>query len=235
MAVPTFVGAGAIVGDASGPASTTPTPPTHVADDILIAAAYNQGVAMTTATGGWTSIASVGGGLHDAEWWWARAAGAGTAGPTITATATDQWAICYAIRGCITTGTPFEDATTAGDASTSETTPDSAEVTTTGDDRLVVSIVNIMTDPGWSSGWPPSGWTADDSQTDITGVDSQFSFMSRAEASATTVSAAVFGTLAFAAPWASLTLAFIPAPPAVIPDIFLTGATRAAQSEPMRR
>jgi hypothetical protein len=220
MAV-SFIAAGAIADDLTGAASFTPTPPTHLADDILIAAAWGEGANSdkpVTATSGWAEIATVNGGVNgsDATWWWKRATGAGTAGPTITSATTDTFGIVAVYRGCVTTGTPFVDATTSGDADTTDTTPDTALITTTNINQMVVAILCHGDDIAFTSGNPPALWTNDATVLTGDGTDAGFTFMSRTLASAGDAAAVSFGTWAAGEEYAALTLALIPKPTAAI-------------------
>jgi cellulose synthase/poly-beta-1,6-N-acetylglucosamine synthase-like glycosyltransferase/transposase-like protein len=207
---PTFVSAGSIIADTTGGGSVTPTMPSHLADDILIVSAQNTGGdTPVTSTTGWQTIATVTG-TSDARWFWKRATGAGTAGPTITTSNTDLFAIGYVIRGAITTGTPFEATKTAGDNTTASTTPTTSSLTTLGGNRLVITFVNHDDDTTFSSGNPPSGWTADSNVTSASGTQVGFNVISKTQASAGVVSQATVGTLAASELWASTTFAFKP-------------------------
>ena len=203
MAAPTFVAAGAIAGSASS--AITPAPPTHIKDDILLISVFNDdGNVPTTSTSGWTEIARLES-TDDLLWWWKRATGSGTAGPTIDANG-DQFAVCYAYRGCATTGNPFEDPTTVGPSTASART--TAEIDTTGNDRFVISFLGQTSSTALSS-FPPATWTADDNQVSTTGTDARLATISKTIASATTVSGVQFATSA-SARWGILTLALIP-------------------------
>ena len=212
MAVPTFVAAGTIAVDVADPGSITPTPPTHQANDILVVGAMlanTGGTELTTATAGWAEIAKI---IPNRQikWWWKRAAGSGTAGPTITSDTTDIFTICYAIRGCITTGTPYEDATTSGDFATQDTTPDTAEIDTTAADRLVVGSLGVRDNTAWGTPPPPATWGLDDDSTSSAGTDVRFTFISKTVSSAATVSAVQIGILNTIEHWGCVTLGFIP-------------------------
>jgi hypothetical protein len=212
MAVPTFVAAGAIATDLNGAASVTPTPPTHVANDILIAVAYNDFDSdMATATAGWTQLTSQGTpGNFGMAFWWKRATAAGTAGPTITAAGTDQFAYVLAYRGCITTGSPFENYTPNSGTST---TPTGTIVVTTGADRLVVALEIQGLNTAFSSGYPPSGWTNDSRLTSASGTTAGFAAISKTRLVAGNESAPTLGTLASSVSWNVSTFALIPVPP----------------------
>lgn len=117
----------------------------------------------------------------------------------------------WAFSGCVDTGTPFEDATRAEALTTAETTPDTAEITTTGTNRMAVALVGVDDDPDYSSGMPPDGWTDAGGFSDTGGSDARADLIYQTVAAASTVSAAVVGTLPGAEFWASVTLALLPA------------------------
>ncbi|OFW47176.1 MAG: hypothetical protein A2163_03990 [Actinobacteria bacterium RBG_13_35_12] len=208
MGYPSFIATGAIAWNADTP--VTPTPPAHQADDILLVAVHNHnGGDITTGTAGWAEIAEVDG-TKNSNWFWKRAAGAGTAGPALVAVGTYQLhAICYVIRGCKTTGNPFEDPTTAGNGTTTETTPDTAAIDTTYNNRLAVCILNWGgITGGWAVAPPPATWTLDNETVSTSGLDATFDFISKQIANAANVGAVVIGTATSAMTWGSLTLAF---------------------------
>lgn len=222
MAVPTFVSAGAIANDLTGAASVTPTPPAHLADDILFAVSVNQAAStQTTATAGWTRIAESAPSTTRVAWFWKRATGAGTAGPTITAASTDQFCVVYVFRGCITTGNPYETNGSPNNQGT-DALPITQSITTTGTDRLVVAFCG-HDDDTTVSGNPPAGWTANSNLTDANGTQAGFRLMSIAAAAPTTVVSATLGTLATAEFWGMMTLAL------ASPPIPYTPATRTFQ------
>lgn len=215
MAAPTFVSAGAMVTDLTGAASTTPTPPAHVADDILIAVVDNavSGELPTTSTSGWAEIldwVSGTGGSYPLKAFWKRATGAGTAGPTITANNTDQFAMVFVVRGCVTTGTPYERAKFSAVATWR--TPPTSEVITQGTDRLIVGIAGVTDDTQFSSGYPPSGWTGNAQVLSADGTDGGFHIISKTRASAGTEAGVDIGTWPANEVYQTLTLAFIPVP-----------------------
>lgn len=213
MAVPTFVAAGAIASDLTGGASLTPTMPAHITNDILFVAAYNaSGDAMSTVTAGWNSVTAIAG-TDDIAWFWKRATASGTAGPTITAAGTDCFAIGYVIRGCSRGGTPYEAATTAGDGTTQDDTPDTAQITTLGRDRLVLcSVAHDGESAGvtWGSGNPPTGWTVSNNTDSADGTDVGFYMIQQSVLFPSVVPTAVVGTFSTPTLLGTLTLAFIP-------------------------
>ena len=226
MAV-SFVAAGASAADTTGAASLTPTPPTHTTDDILLAAMWNEGGSKpSTATAGWNEIATVSG-TNDATWAWKRATAAGTAGPTITAADTDCFGIVFAIRGCVTSITPFVDATTSGDGGTTDTTPDTALITTTNVNQMAMAFLCQADDVGFASGNPPSTWTSDANVLDNSGTDAGFHVISKTIAAPGDVASVVIGTFTAGVAYACLTLAWIPNPTAAITGTITSGTTEA--------
>lgn len=211
MTAPSFISAGSIAYNID--ADITPTPPAHQADDILLVMAQcHTGGVLSTATAGWTEIAEIDG-TDNFAWYWKRATGSGTAGPTITATGSPYQlhAICYVIRGCKTIDTPFEDATTAGTGSSEETTPDSAAITTTGSNRLVACFLSYAgVTGGWAVEPPPATWTKDNETVSTGGSDVTFVAISKQKAAAGNEGAVVIGTATSAMYWGSITLAFLP-------------------------
>lgn len=208
-AIPTFEGAGAIASDTISTITVIPTPPAHIEDDILLVASWNHiGDIPTTSTPGWAEIASSDPGGHAAVWFWKRAPGSGTAGPTITApSSSDTYALVYVIRGAITTETPYEDPTIYV-APSAQRNVLSSTIDTTGSDRLVIASAGINDNTDYSSGYPPAGWSAEDNKASTAGDDARFTVISKGEASATTVSQVQIGNLATGENLITLTLAF---------------------------
>jgi hypothetical protein len=239
LAAPTFFATGVLDSENSG-TSITPTPfPAGIANNDIAVMGVGCGNAATTFTtpsgqGAWqvlgTSLVDAG---QSTAWYWLRLTGSETSETVATnvtfSNTNGGYGQLWVFRGCITTGNPFEGVGNAG--TVAETTPDTSACTTTGDDRLVVSIVQIDNDfqTGWASGNPPSGWSTmgnavtppanqgvvgDHLQWSTIGSDWSTDAIQRTEASATTVASAVVGTLSASTRWRTLTFALIPAPPA---------------------
>ena len=204
MAAPTFVSAGSIVNDLTGGASTTPTPPTHQTNDILLAVSVNAaGATMTTATGGWIKIAE-GGTTALCAAFWRRAPAAGTAGPTITASGTDQWALVYVFRSVTLGGDAIENGVALG---TTDATPGTSAIVINGPDRLVCAVAGIDSNAAYTSGLPPAGWTNSSDLSDANGTTSRFTLITKTEANPTTEAAVNVGTFAASHNGAVITLA----------------------------
>ena len=213
-----FVGAGTPVSGLAAANNITPTCPSYVADDILIVSGYftDAGTATMGIEGeGWLSIAQLTAGTDDAGWWWKRATGSGTAGPRITSSDDDLFAICYVIRGAITTETPFEAGfKTANNLTTSidTATPATVAIDTSGTNRVVVHFYIGDDDTAWSVAPPPSGWTLGNNQHLNSGTDVTFTVISQNVSTASTVPEIVIGTIGTVELSAGLTIAFIPEP-----------------------
>ena len=218
MAIPTFVSEGA---QASGFGSATPTMPTHQADDILVVVASCNNKTMSTSTSGWTEITEIMPGGSAWAWYWKRATGAGTAGPTITAASVLIYTVGYVFRGCVATGDPFDSGfATSTDGSTVVFVPYTAAITTLGTDRLVIAFHGHGGSTVFSSGFPPAGWAACGAQV------GGYQPISKEQAVAGAVAAVDIGTLAADEMHGCLTLGLIPvgaAPPA-IPAVRASGA-----------
>ena len=216
MTIPVFAGTGTFSStDTDGANITPPLPPGVNPDDILILAVSTNGSNGFPTISGWTEFGTaVTDTNHSSAWYWRRHV-AGDTAPTFTKASGDAlsagviglFGVIYGFRGCVTSGTPFEDVTHAG--LTSSSTPAGAEITTTGVDRLAVSIVVGDNDPTWSSGFPPTGWDQLDSRTSLTGLDQIAAAISKDVPTATTVTAPTIGTTSISLYWRSVTLAFI--------------------------
>lgn len=151
MAAPTLQAEGAIT--IATTTAVAPTVPAHVADDILVASVVAW-VPATVAVAGtiptpanWNEIAQVGFPSDGAaDGWvglfWCRATGSGTTvsfarntQPWDTGTDSAYGAVVDVIRGCITTGTPYDAANESAVYTTAnQNTP---AITVSGADRLV--------------------------------------------------------------------------------------------------
>lgn len=214
---PYLVEAGALFAAASGTSITPVIPASAEADDVMLMAAMANGSTTFTTPTDWTLLGtSVESNANQStEWYWKRHDGSET-NPTSTTSATLSTTIggygrIYVFRDCITTGDPFEDVTMAG-TPTSSTTPATASIDTTGANRLAVSLLSVDDDNTWSSGNPPSGWTAVGRVASTTGGDCMMDAITQVIPSAGNVAAATIGTMSAADFWRSLTLALIPVP-----------------------
>lgn len=177
MPYPYLNGVSAINQDTSGGASFVVTLPAHQIDDILIVVAINDGgTDITCSTSGWAEIGEYDGTIN-ANWFWKRATSPSETNPTIEATTTDVFAIAYTVRGCITTGTPYEDAHATGyyqyDVQWA------SGFATTDVQRLAVVFATVDNDTAWSVAPPPTNWTTYSDLTTSTGTDARFTALTR--------------------------------------------------------
>lgn len=205
-------------------AGTTVTPvlPTHAADDILVCVASHHVASTLSISAGWTAFAPSGdtNPLSDANqssgFWWRRAASGAESNPVVTSSVTNTTtsslqAQVFRVRGCVTTGTPFEgEDLNAATAAATGTTPGTLAVTPTAPQRLVVSFLLRDDDPAQSSGLPPSGWSVVSNVIDTAGGDVRFISIARESFDTSAVAAATIATWAASVPYRSLTVAFIP-------------------------
>lgn len=168
MAAPSYQAAGTLVtGNGS---SVTPAWPTHQANDVglLVIQTANEAVTLSgAAAADWTEIPDSPQGTGTANnalstrltMYWARASGASMGAPSVDDASNIVMARIFTVRGCITTGNPYD--VTAGDVEAGTTTTDVAIPgdTTTVDECLVVLVVahgidGTPTDPvsSWSNG-----------------------------------------------------------------------------------
>jgi hypothetical protein len=175
---PVFVQAGTA---ATGTGAVTPTIPTNVANDIILVFAQSANQAITMTTGGYTQIGpQPGNGTAAAAAanrlavFWKRSAGA-EGNPTVADSGDHTTANCIVIRGCITTGDPFQFLS-AGPKTTASTTLTATGGITTIDNMLVVVIAaqSVASNSAQFSGWTNSSLVSiteasDDSGTGGTG------------------------------------------------------------------
>lgn len=214
MAAPTLQAEGALAAFASGSVITAVNP-AHQADDILVVVFEHNttGNTFTTPTG-WTPHPS---GRQDSgaaaagHCFWKRATGSAETDPSTTVsiamlTGAGGYGRVYVIRGCETSGDPF-DATAVAVANTA--TPDAPSLTTIGADRLVFYGFAIDDDNTFSAGFPPTGYTGGTHLTTVTGGDCAMNACWKAVAVAGTENPAA-ATMAASDPWFVWGLAFKP-------------------------
>jgi hypothetical protein len=226
-AIPTFVAASAQVQTATDGATITPSLPTSSVaggrgwkpGDLAIVTCMTNGDNVPTIAAGWTEITGFAqnNAAQSTKAWWrvlqtgVTAPGVTDGGTTALSTSNGMFARMYVFRGYDThNGQPFDVAAYTGNTGT-ETTPDTAAVTTTFNNDLVVNFCLIDDDTTWSSGNPPSGWklmVADSTST--TGADDRMNAIAQVKGTAGSVAAAVVGTLSAAESWRSMTLALKP-------------------------
>lgn len=223
MAAPVLQAEGTIAAVTSG--GVTPTNPAHQADDILVAAAMGwvpnsaaSPVAAIAAPSGWTKITEAGLGTVGDEtgwiaWFWKRAASGSETNPTFDRPAGWDTGVdsCYAarvwcIRGCATTGDPWDEAEAS--AVHTGTNGAVAAITVSGSERLVIHFAISSDDNSMSA---PTGWTNGTSSGSITGTDANSqTFRKDNQSSSTSADASSSGAPA-AGGYAFLGVSFKPA------------------------
>jgi PKD repeat protein len=170
---PTFVAAGAV---ASNAAAITPALPAGIAaNDILLlfVETYNQAVTIANQNGGtWTEVTNSPQGTTGTRLtaFWSRYNGTQGA-PTTSDSGNHQAGRMIAIRGCVTSGNPW-DVTAGGVESTSDTSGSIPGATTTVANTLVVTAIatdlpDSNTTTGFSA-WANANLTSLTERTDNT-------------------------------------------------------------------
>lgn len=218
MAVPTVAAVG--TGDAASAAAApvTPTPPAHQADDILVCAVAHAPTAAITAPGdGWAEVAdspqqsstTENGGARLTVFW-KRAVDGSTAAPNIDGYDNHAISVVVAIRGCITTGNPWD--VTAGSADGAGGTAISMPGdTTTVAECLILNIIALGNDDAISA-WANADLANVAERYNVgtsSGNDSQLGIASGEKATAGAFGATT-ATAAGSVQSASLTIAFKP-------------------------
>jgi hypothetical protein len=243
MAIPVVVGAslsgsGNLTADTASPI-TPPFPSgyTVVSGDICVVALMtNKDNTFTTPTG-YTSLGSITDANQSSAWFWRRlqtgdtAPSCATSGGSTLNPTNGFYGRLWIIRGCKTVGDPFEDATFAGTPTISGT-PQSALITTTDADRLVLSMVVVDNDNTWTSGMPPgAGWVnAGPFSNSTTGGDGMMDAVAINRSGAGDVASVQFGLMNSTDYWRTLTLAFIPDLPQKTGGIQSTGSLSASKT-----
>ena len=165
--------------------------PAYAADDIVVITTVGYVPNTTTGTNTqtlaspWTkytpNVTTITGGIIDNEFafWWARATSVSSLGTSVTITRPTSWDTgndtvwagrAYVIRGCVTTGNPF-DQLVASAISTASNPPLPA-VNVSGAARLVISF--YVASDNLQAPTAASGYTVNTSLTTATGTDAGF-------------------------------------------------------------
>jgi hypothetical protein len=209
----------------------TLTLPSHLTDDILVCLVEvwvpntPGDAADIPALTGWTKVKGYADADGELSLFWRRATSNSTANPTFTRgtswdTGTDGIFAgrAFVIRGCVTTGDPWDDIV---HSATPESGPNTAfpAVTVSGSERTVVIFFENLDNS--SAGAAPSGWTEGTATTSATGTDSGFqtfrkdNVSSSTSADASNVAASNIGFLFWGISFK---------PPAGAPEQFLSSA-----------
>lgn len=215
----TFVGAGALAVTGTAGASISPALPSGVvADDILILTVMtNQGNTFPSISG-WTNAGRDQNNANmSTGWYWRRATGSGDAPGSFTiasgtalGTGNGLYGRVYAYRGCITSGTPYEDDTNLG-AGVADNNPDFNTSTASVNNTHAVGFVCADDDNSWSSGMPPSGWSNEGPRVaNATGGDCMMDAIGRWVPASGSVAAVTIGTMSGSDFWRSWSLLLLP-------------------------
>ena len=165
-----------------------PYPGTVNADDILIVALLDADNDTFTVPSNWYLIKEEGTNANcSVAWMWKRASGSETGTETFTSQLTAGSLVCgvmYRFSGCVTSGTPYEDANQT--AVLQETTYTRPAVTTTDNERLGVCIVNVEDNMTVD---PTTNWTERSELLTSFGSDGAFELQDKQIPSATTENA----------------------------------------------
>lgn len=146
MAVPTVVGVGPA--NSGTTAAVTYALPAHQADDILLLFVEVGATVGATAPSGWSHVANSpraqGSNVSTGNLMWKRATSSSETNPTVPGQANHQVGFTAVIRGCVTTGSPFDTATGVN----SNLGPSLSVVmgSTSADDSLVVLAASSSAD-----------------------------------------------------------------------------------------
>lgn len=213
FSVPTVAAVSSAIAAATNGTTLNVTLPAHQADDILVVVADQtiSSATLTCGTSGWAKLDGTANSALSTGYFWKRATSSSETNPTITtdntASGTDSlFAVAFVIRGCITTGNPYDEFHKSTMALTASATTTST--TTAGFDRLLFAAFAVNDNNVF--GTPPTDWTKNLDINTITGSDTQLAAMSRTVASPTTVGAVTW-TNSAADTLESITIAFIPA------------------------
>jgi len=217
---PYLFASGALFAVASGTSITPVIPANDASNDILLMEAWTNAARTFTTPTNWTSFGfNENSANMSSAWFWKRATGS-DGNPTSTvdtalSSTVGGYGRIYVIRGCVTTGDPFEDATIhALDLSTRI---DTEAVTTTDVDRLVASYGIVDDDNVYTAGHPPANWVSHGPRlTSTTGGDAMSVAIEIDAPTATTVAQVSFGDMANDY-CRSLTVAWIPVPVGGLP------------------
>jgi hypothetical protein len=220
VAAPTYLSSGAVIADTATPYSCAPAVVAHAVNDLLLSPCITSGAQAHTLAGtGWAQIGSSIVGTHRISFAWKRATATTGEGPTWTASGGTgtMFSNVHIVQGAETSGTPWDSATTFGDATTNDNTPDAPAITTLAADRLVLAFFF-----GIANGTPTAsaGWSVTDSSSSATAPTCRTFIGWRTQATPATIAASQVATLTGSYIWGGVALpvfspggAFVPGRP----------------------
>lgn len=205
MAIPSFYAIGTFSGGTTSP--RTPSYPAQIlADDIAVCYAISENNAVISFPGDWTKVEQ----RHQttgatAAWAWKRCAGgeSGTINVTRDTGVVMFFAGIATFRGCVASGTPYEDNTSNSGTSNA---PTSMLITTTGPDRLATCLICVEDNVAPSA---LTGWLEKWDQATSQGNDGELAGDTKDLPAQGDVPQATC-TLATSENWITFTFAFIP-------------------------
>lgn len=186
MPAPTLQAQGTLAAVTTG--NLAITLPTYAADDIVVITTVGWVPNTTTGTNTqslaspWTKyspdVTTITSSIIDAEYacWWARATSASSLGTTVTITRPTSWDTgtdtcwggrAYVIRGCVTTGNPYDDF--AATAISTAANPALPAITVAGGNRL--ALIFMVKADNTATPTAATGYTVGTEATDTAGTD----------------------------------------------------------------
>lgn len=186
MAAPTLQAQGTLAAVTTG--NLAITLPAYAANDIVVITTVGWVPNTTTGTNTqslaspWTKyspdITTITGGIIDAEYacWWARATSSSSLGTTVTITRPTSWDTgadtcwggrAYVIRGCVTTGNPYDDF--AATAISTAANPALPAITVAGGNRL--ALIFMVKADNTATPTAATGYTVGTEATNTAGTD----------------------------------------------------------------
>lgn len=167
MAAPTMQAVGATASSAGG-ANVTVVAPAHQTDDILLLCVQNYSNANLTFnqnTAGYALLDWAGGTNRSCNVYWVRATSSSMTNPSVTCNTNHQICCIVNIRGCITTGNPWDVSANSDFATT--TSWSWPAVTTTVADTLCVMV-------GGSTRDNTGGWMSAQANSNLSSITEDF-------------------------------------------------------------
>lgn len=235
MAAPTLAAEGALADVTTG--NLTVTNPSHQANDILVLTAGLWAPNTTGNIANWSSQPSGWTQLHDAVRstteidgragvWWIRATSGSETNPALgrpasadTGTDTSFHGRVYCIRGCITSGDPWDDTSYSNEPSGDWLTGANGNVsavTVSGWGRTVIWFLTRSDD--YVVAPTMSGWTVGTQVESTTGTDSSFAAFYKENVSASTTGDAITQEAPAAGGWWAWGASFKPTPSLLLPN-----------------
>ena len=213
-----FFGAGTLTANQAGTTISAALPASTTAGMVAVVAYMTNAGSTFSTPSGWTALGTAINSADQSTAFFVKRLTGGDAAPSTTTSVTQSATIGGYGRVYVwnfvggTAANPLEDIGQVG-VPTSNTTPQTAAVTTDGVSRLVACIVVVDDDNTWSSGMPPTNWVNIGGRLSSTvGGDCMMDAIQRAvPASGTTIAATTVGTQSAADFWRTITFALAPA------------------------